>query len=78
VGNKLYIRLNTDVSDEALDTLNAEFGDLLTRGTIERAEAAAAEVEDNDVPDLPRLRLRFNNAAHGRLHVLVQRLGQLA
>lgn len=78
VGNKLYLRLNTDVSDEALDTLNAEFGDLLTRGTIERAEAAAVEVEDNDVPHLPRLRLRFNNAAHGRLHVLVQRLGQLA
>ena len=78
VGNKLYIRLNTDVSDEALATLNDEFGDLLTRGEIERAEAAAVEVEDNDVPDLPRLRLRFNNAAHVRLHLLVQRLNELA
>ncbi|MEZ5371889.1 MAG: TIGR00730 family Rossman fold protein [Microthrixaceae bacterium] len=78
VGNKLYIRLNTDISDEALDSLNAEFGDVLTSGSIERAEAAAVEVEDGDVPDLPRLRLRFNNAAHGRLHLLVQQLGRLA
>jgi len=78
VGNKLYVRLNVEISDEALATLNDEFGDLLTSGAIERAEAAAVEVEDDDVPHLPRLRLRFNNAAHGRLHLMVQRLGQLA
>lgn len=77
VGNRLYIRLNTDISDETLATLNGEFGDLLTSGSIERAEAAAVEVADGDVPDLPRLRLRFNNAAHGRLHLMVQRLGEL-
>ena len=57
-----------------LVALNEEFADIVVRGEIEPAEASKAEVADDDVPDLARLRFRFDRRGYARLRALIDRL----
>lgn len=72
----LVLRLNADPSDEYVEQLNAEFGDLLTGGRIEKADTHSFEQDDQTSRHLPRLRLKFNRRHIGRLRQLVDRLNQ--
>jgi len=78
VGDRLVLRTRTAVSDELLAQLNDEFADIVESGSIERCEATDPELRDDDVVDLPRLRLRFIKARYARLHALVRALGREA
>ena len=49
---------------DALDALNDEFADIVASGAIEPAEASKAEIADDDVPELARLRLRFDRHSY--------------
>jgi uncharacterized protein (TIGR00730 family) len=69
VRDKLVIRLNSPLPFGALDTIRAEFGDILDSGTIE--EATALPEEGDDHPEKPRIILRFNRRAHGRLRRMI-------
>lgn len=77
LGGNLVIRLNQPLGDEALETLSTEFADIL-RGPIQRVEASPAELEDDDVPDLPRISLPFNRVHFSRLRRLIDRLNEMA
>ena len=46
--------------------------DLVESGSIERCEASRVEVDDGDVPDLPRIRFRFVDSRFARLHALIR------
>ena len=74
VGRRLILRLNHDIDDALLESLNAEFADICTSGRIERSEVTPSEREDDDVVDLPRLALRFDKASYARLRELIDRL----
>ncbi len=76
VRDHLVLRLAEDVDDECIDRLNDEFSDLLVGGRIERCGPSQAERRDDDHVDLPRLRLRFVRARHGRLHALIRSLNR--
>ena len=72
VGGRLVLRLTKAPSDEQLEQLNVEFADIVASGRIERAEPSAAEIADNDVVDLPRIRFRFINNEYARLHAMIR------
>jgi uncharacterized protein (TIGR00730 family) len=71
VDGELVLRLQHEPDAELLARLNAEFADIVVRGTIERIDATRIEVAERDVPDLPRLRFRFDRHGYARLRALV-------
>lgn len=74
VEGRLVIRLVSEMDDAALAALNEEFADIVVDGHIERTEPMAAEVDDGDELDRPRLVFTFDNRHFGRLHQLVRSL----
>jgi uncharacterized protein (TIGR00730 family) len=70
VAGQLVIRLNTELSDEEVDKLNVEFGDILVKGKIEKSQALAQEMQDETFA-LPRLVLNFNQRDLGRLYQMI-------
>jgi uncharacterized protein (TIGR00730 family) len=77
VGGYLVVRLQHEISDAALAVLDEQFRDIVASGRIERSPAMRAELDDDDVSDLPRLRFRFVNARYARLHAFVRALNAL-
>ncbi|NLA35231.1 MAG: LOG family protein, partial [Actinobacteria bacterium] len=74
VGDQLVIRMNHEVSDGRLAELNAEFSDLVVSGSITRTEPLPAELDDDDVVQLPRLVLTFDQRSYARLQQFVRAL----
>jgi uncharacterized protein (TIGR00730 family) len=80
VKDQLVIRLNHDLTDLQVKTLNQDFGDILISGDIEKSKMLSGELlhqqpQPQQVSDqteqLPRLVLHFNQRNHGRLHQLI-------
>lgn len=71
VDGDLVLRLQHEPDAELLARLNREFADLVVRGTIERIDATKIEIADNDHPDLPRLRFRFDRHGYARLRAMI-------
>jgi uncharacterized protein (TIGR00730 family) len=78
VGRRLVMRLGSPADDDELEALNREFADIITGSPIERTEASAGEVDDDDVPDLPRVAFGFDRRSFPRLRHLIDRLNQRA
>jgi uncharacterized protein (TIGR00730 family) len=74
VGDRLVLRMRKAPSDDELAMINAEFADLLTRGTIASTDPAPVEVADNDALDLERLVVPFDRRNWARLRELIDRL----
>jgi len=74
VGRRLVLRLNRDLTDAELSGLNRDFADIVVSGGYERSAAAPSEVEDHDVPDLPRVAFRFDRMSYARLRRLIDRI----
>jgi uncharacterized protein (TIGR00730 family) len=70
VGTRLVIRLNTDISDEAVEDLNQNFQDILIKGRIEKSHALPQEAQDMSIGKA-RLVLHFNQRDLGRLYQLI-------
>ena len=75
---RVIIRLQHEISDECLDTINDEFQDIMLSGTIERTGPSKIEVAEDDFVHLPRLVLAFNNRSFSRLTELILRLNALS
>ena len=78
VGGQLIVRMRSELSADAIEELNNEFGDMVRDGRIEAAETTGAERRDKDNVDLPRLAMRFDNKSFARLVTLIHRINQLA
>ncbi|GIU83465.1 MAG: hypothetical protein KatS3mg008_0240 [Acidimicrobiales bacterium] len=76
VGRRLILRLNRDVSDETLATLNEEFRDIVVSGHIERTAATPQEIEDGDNTELPRLALHFDRRSYARLRAMIDAINR--
>lgn len=74
VGRRLVLRLHRAPDDDELDALSTEFADIIVAGRIERVTASPGEVEDHDVPHLPRIAFAFDRASFARLRQLIDRL----
>jgi uncharacterized protein (TIGR00730 family) len=71
VGKRLVLRLNRQISDLHLAKLNNDFNDICLNSSIERITATKAEIDDNDLPDKPRLAFQFARRDFGRLRQLI-------
>ncbi|MEM8501792.1 MAG: LOG family protein [Cyanobacteria bacterium P01_D01_bin.1] len=77
VDGQLVIRLKAPLCAGGIDQLNAEFHDILVKGTIREVSAFPVEQED-ETASLPRLALYFNQRDQGRLHQMIRYLGKLS
>ncbi len=76
VGDRLVIRLKSQVSDSDVEQLNANFSDILVKGRIEKTQALPQEAPD-ETAELPRLMLYFNRRDSGRLYQLLATINQM-
>lgn len=74
----LWMRLTTEVLDDELEELNAQFADLLNEGTIERHTGPQSEHFDRHVKPLPHLRFKFRWGRNGRLRQMINRINDRA
>ncbi len=77
VGNRLVVRMQNSLTDDALATLNSEFSDIVAEGAIAPIETTKAELRDDDNVDLHRIAFRFDNKSFARLVTLAKRINQL-
>jgi uncharacterized protein (TIGR00730 family) len=75
VGDRFVLRVRRAPDAETLDSLNADFKDIVTEGAIELAEALPGEA--GEATGLSRVSLRFNRRDRGRLRQLIDRLNSL-
>ncbi len=76
-GGRLVLRLRRGPDDELLESLNADFADMVVEGRIESVEPSQAEVDDDDALDLDRVAFVFDRRQFGRLRQLIDRLNDL-
>ena len=74
VDGELVLRMQHAPDDAELDALNAEFADIVARGSIERIDATPAEIADDDHVELERLAFRFDRHGWARLRELIDHL----
>lgn len=74
VGDLFVIRLKRAPSPEAIDGLNHDFSDIIEGEPLRAMNATPEEVEDDDVPSLPRLGFGFDRRHYGRLRQLLDAL----
>jgi hypothetical protein len=75
VGDKLVIRLNTNISLENVKILKNHFSDILTpKGTFILSKALPQESDESEITHLPRLVIDFNREDFGRLRQLIDRI----
>lgn len=71
VGDDLVIRLRRKPTDDQIAELNERFSHLVSSGTIRRVKAFDVERRQDDVPDLPRIALRFNQRGYAELRAVI-------
>jgi hypothetical protein len=76
IDDRYILRLNVMPDPASLEELSREFADILL-APIEPAEASPQEVYDEDVPELPRIALAFDQTHFGRLRQLIDRINEL-
>jgi len=69
VKDELVLRLNSPLSEAALEHVQKAFADIAAPAAIR--PSAALEEEGDEFPDKPRLLLRFNRQWHGRLRQMI-------
>jgi uncharacterized protein (TIGR00730 family) len=71
------IRMNHDIDDTVLETLSAEFADILGARPVRRISAMREESDEPETLALARIGLDFNLLRFGRLRQLINRLNEL-
>jgi uncharacterized protein (TIGR00730 family) len=71
VEGDLVLRMHKLPAAAEIAQLNVDFADIVTTGHIEVATASKAELADNDVPELARIRMRFDRHSYSRLRALI-------
>ena len=71
VKDRLVVRLQNSITDEALEKLNVDFKNILSKGRIERCEALPEESNEPELSVLPRLSLYFNQKNFGRFRQFI-------
>jgi len=74
VEGRLVIRLHHAPDEETLKALMSEFGDITSRGVIERIHTTSNETADDDHVDLERIAFWFDRHGWPRLRELIDRL----
>lgn len=76
VRGKLVIRLERELSDEAVGELNESFGDIVTKGSIEKTAAFPDEANEPHLQDKHRLAFSYSPSP-SRLHEMILAINRL-
>lgn len=76
VKNDLVLRLHRPLSEEALEKVREDFGDILKGGTFEQVDALPQEANEASLIDMKRLKFRFDRHKLGRLRMLIDRINE--
>ena len=76
VDDILYIRVQRAVPDIEFSQIANQFSALATDGLIQQTSATSAEVKDNDLPELPRVSLKYAAKGFADLRGLIDALNQ--
>lgn len=76
VREKLSIRLKKELTPEALEAIQTEFGDLLKAGAFEQGRALRDELNEPALADMPRLVCTPNRRRFGRFRQLIDGLNR--
>lgn len=76
VGDRMVMRLNSELSDADVEYLNQNFSDILLQGQIEKTKALPQEL-GSEADALPRLVMHFNQRNLGRLYQMIRVINQL-
>lgn len=77
VGDMLVIRLERELSDDAISELNEMFRDMIASGSIHRTDAFPGEGDEPNLMAKPRIVLPYDRGHPGRLNHLVLALNRL-
>ena len=77
VDGNLVLRLQHEPDAALLERLNTDFADIVVRGNIERIDTTKIEIAENDFPDLPRVRFRFDRHGYARLRAMIDAINGL-
>ena len=76
VDNVLYIRVKREIPSVDFALISDRFASLAADGEIIQTSATPEEVKDNDVPELPRVRLKYVAKGFADLRGLIDALNQ--
>jgi len=76
VNDVLYIRLQRSVPTERFTEIARRCAELASDGVIEQTTATAEEIHDNDMPEMPRVSLRYAAKGFADLRELIDALNQ--
>jgi uncharacterized protein (TIGR00730 family) len=76
VEGDLVLRLQRALPPALLESIRAEFADIVQRGTFQLTAAPPAEANEVHLADLPRLRFRFDRHSLGRLRMLIDKINR--
>ena len=76
VDDVLYIRVKRSIPDDQFVEIANRFASLAGDGVIQQTTATSEEIRDNDVPDLPRVSLKYAAKGFADLRGLIDALNQ--
>lgn len=76
VGDKLVVRIQLPLTDEALTKLNEDFSDIIKSGKIVQCEALQEEENEPDLAEMPRIVFRHRRRNFGRLREFFNAINQ--
>ncbi len=76
VDNTLYIRVQRAVPDDQFSEIATRFASLAVDGVILQTSATPEELKDNDMPDLPRISLKYAAKGFADLRGLIDALNK--
>lgn len=77
VRDRLVIRLEKELDDQAVRTLASDFSDLVKKGAIEKTGALHEEANEPELDDKPRLVFTLNRQSASRLHEMILAINEL-
>ena len=77
IRNRMVIRLNQPLTDEAVTTLNRSFRDILAEGEFTQCAALPEEQNEKDILELSRLLFTPRQGNYGRFRVLIDTINTL-
>ncbi len=76
IGDLTVLRLTKTLPSDLIKELNAEFQDIIVKGTLRSTPPHKQELKNKEYLELPRLSLYFDKAGFGRLNQLIAAINQ--
>lgn len=74
VNKELVMRLNSTLDADFCEHLTKKYSDFLVEGKIELSQPTDAEIKDNDLVDLPRIKFKFDRHKWGLLRKMINEI----